>query len=519
MKKINLKKINFDNIVDNCKRFIIKHKILTISSLTIVLLTCVSILISYAYYQVVETEKIVSSMVGEIPDIDVRILVEDRNDDGSAIKGKYIEYPYVPKAGYEYNSKLSYCTSGSKLNYFEDSHSVTVDTTGTDLCFAYFDSIANLDIVLNVEIEDINEIGEGQGTYKRIDSADMPAVGYTMASGTCTNDATVSYNLDENRFVILTDGKTVCDVKMDAVAADVVLFMKVQESKDSENYIEVKELPTNQYYTLQRSDCTGSGGATVTFENQEVAVKTTEKTVCYAYFDITDGPIAESASIANISNDKTTFNLAGSSLGTAINKWYYSLDDGDNYQELKDGVITEKVTDNVIIYGEDAKGQKSGLVELDPNNTYYYQGLYEANSEPIEKEIEANGYYYLQGWGASEAADYNLGSYAEGYIYLNKGDKLYINVGSMPSQDTIIKVNRNQDDYAVLIAGGTSSSYVFNEENPSNTKLDKKYYLINSYAYSKYDLFKSPTDIKEAGHAGNGYAKVTYLGENLEEEK
>lgn len=522
MKRINLKKINFDDLSKKIKEFLINHKIATISTLTIVLLACVTILISYAYYQVVKPQEILSSKVGEIPDFDIRILVEDRNSDGSAIKGKYIEYPYVPKAGYEYNSELSYCTNGSKLNYFEDTHSITVDTTGTELCFAYFDSIANLDIVLNVEIQDIDDFGQGLETYTKIESADMPAVGYTMASGECTNGATVSYNLDENRFIVLTDGKTVCNVRMDAIAADVVLKLKVQESKGSQNYIEVKELPTNQYYTLQRSECT-TGAGTITFENQEIVVKATEKSACYAYFDITDGPIAESASIANISNGKTSLNLASSATGTDINKWYYSLDDGDTFTELKEGTINEEVKDNVLVYGTDKDGQKSGLVELNPNNTYYYQGLYEASDEVAEKEIEASGYYYLQGWGASEDNSYNLGSYAEGYIYLNQGDKLYINVGSMPSNDTKIKVNRDDDRYAVLIAGGTSSSYVFNEDTkdfyPGTTRLDQKYYLAKSYAYNKYDLFKSPSSMDEAGHAGDGYVKITYIGETLEGEK
>ncbi len=516
MKRINLKKINFDNIRNKVNEFFLKHKLISMGIFTFALLACVTFLISYAYYKITDEEPIISTQIGEIPDIDIRILVEDRKDDGSAIKGKYIEYPYVPQAGYKYNAEESYCTNGSELKFSEADHNLTVDTEGIETCFAYFDSIANLDIVLNVEIEETDESGKGLQKYKRIDSTEMPAIGYTLASSKCTNNATVSYNLDENRFVILTDSKTVCDVRMDAIPADVILKLKVQEEMNSANYLEVEELSANQYYVLN-NQTTCTNGATATIENQEVVVKTTKPTVCTVFLDLSAGPIPESAMITN-ANGNTLLNVTASKVGTPVNNWYYSVDNGLNYQPLNDGVVANYINNPLMVYGEDATGNKTSLIEVDKDNNYYYGGYFTAQDEVYEKTIEKEGYYYLQAWGASEDNNYNLGSYAEGYVYLKVNDKLYISVGKMPSGDTTIKLNNNADGYQLLSVGGANSNYIFAEGVAlPDSGLNQNYYLNKGLTFNKYEIFEAINGTEETGHNGDGYVKVSYIGTTLEE--
>ena len=119
MIKINLKKINFDDILGKIKSFLIKHKLIVTSLSIVALLACVSFLISYAYFKVTEKDIIIGGTIGDIPDIDIRVMVEDRDNEGEAL-GTYSEYPYVPQAGYEFNRDLSYCAHGSELIYGDD---------------------------------------------------------------------------------------------------------------------------------------------------------------------------------------------------------------------------------------------------------------------------------------------------------------------------------------------------------------------------------------------------------------
>lgn len=521
--KINNLRINLNHISKKVKNFFIEHKLVSVGGTAAILLVCVTFIVSYAYYKIVAPDPIVGSIVGDIPDLDIRIMVEDRDESGTAI-GTYSLYPYIPQAGYEYNSTDSYCVNGSTLKYNANNHTLSVDTEGIETCYAYFDSIANLDIILNVHVEDTNEEGKGLGTYTVFYDDSVPLVGYKFdqTRSTCTNDATISYNIDTGRFVILTNNKTVCNAWMDAVEPDILLNTWVEKTKGAKDYVQVKEIPSNKYYTLattgdKTSQCTG--GASLQLVDQQIVIKATAKTRCVAYLDLADGPIVESSSIS-INNMGAKLFMSPSPVGKGINKYYYSLDDGNTYTETPDGNINGEIKDKVLVYGVDEAGNHSNVVEMDKDNNYFYNGFFEDSTKEVERNIEMEGYYYIQAWGASESNQFNLGSYAEGKIYLNASDKLYIKVGAMPSGDSTVKVNVNDDNHRVIIAGGASASYILTKDTANNypgiNNLDAKYYMTDAMAYSKYDLFASPVAGNEAGHAGNGYIKITYVGKTAE---
>ena len=88
---INMKKINFAeiNLGKKIKDFIITHKVIVIGVATVFLLACVSFFVSFAYYQVTDKTPIIVSRVGEIPDIDVRIFVQNRGESGNALENNY----------------------------------------------------------------------------------------------------------------------------------------------------------------------------------------------------------------------------------------------------------------------------------------------------------------------------------------------------------------------------------------------------------------------------------------------
>ena len=67
--------------------------------------------------------------------------------------------------------------------------------------------------------------------------------------------------------------------------------------------------------------------------------------------------------------------------------------------------------------------------------------------------------------------------------------------------------------------GGGGSSYVYTEESaanyPEGCLLNSNYYLTNTELLSGNQTFRGPNGTQELGHSGDGYAKITYLGDDL----
>ena len=67
--------------------------------------------------------------------------------------------------------------------------------------------------------------------------------------------------------------------------------------------------------------------------------------------------------------------------------------------------------------------------------------------------------------------------------------------------------------------GGGGSGYVYTESTassyPNGCLLNDSYYLTNASTHAGNTAFESPTGGTETGHEGNGYAKVTYVGQQL----
>ena len=67
--------------------------------------------------------------------------------------------------------------------------------------------------------------------------------------------------------------------------------------------------------------------------------------------------------------------------------------------------------------------------------------------------------------------------------------------------------------------GGGGSGYVYTESTassyPNGCLLNDSYYLTNASTHAGNTAFESTTGGTETGHAGNGYAKITYIGQTL----
>ena len=447
----DIKKLFNKDITEQVK----KYRIPLIGGVVVILLACISIFVTYAFYQVEAVTPIVGGSTGDIADIELRVMVEDRIDGvenidnenyGTAIEGEYVLYPYIPEAGYEYNSAKSYCTNGSVINYDSNTYEADITAYGHDVCYMYFDSTANLDITLRVYAENVDATtGEGTGNYTILETTTMPSIGYELnqEKTTCTSNATVSYIAADNLFSVEATGKAECDVYMDALNVDIALKIFLQSKSGSPTYYEADTIPSNYYYELnnEQSSCTGT--STLSLDNQRVVVAATSRTSCVAYLDVASGPIVQSMSLM-AENNIATLSLEDSNVGTNAAMYYYSADGGDTYVSSTDSTYTFSDTTATTFkaYSVDSAGKESGILTTTTEDTYVYNGVFPYSSNVQGVTIEQSGYYLLEVWGAqggsynSEYAQGGMGGYSKGYIYLNAGDTLFVHTGGAGSYGT-----------------------------------------------------------------------------------
>ena len=415
-----------------------KYKIPLVSIAVVVVLACIGLIVTYAFYQVVDTKPIIGGSTTEISDLDVRIMAEERDVNGNGL-GSYGLYPYIPKAGYKYNSTKSYCTNGSVINYDANNYDADITAYGHDVCYLYFDSTAQLDITLNVYAENVDSDGNGNGEYTKLETTALPTIGYELNTtrSSCKNGTTVSYIASENLFSVESSEKDVCDIYMDAMDVDIALKIYVQAKKNSTLYYEAKSIPTNNFYALgTKSACTGT--STMSIKNQKVVVSATGRTNCVAYLDVSSGPMIESMKVTSGTNS-ATITLGNSNLGTTPTTYYYSNDGGANYVTSASNTYTFTSQANPSYaykaYSADASGNTSRVFET---STYGYYGLVDYSNQIQTKTITEPGYYKLETWGAQGGDSYiagdanyrgGYGGYSTGIIKLERATNLYVVIG------------------------------------------------------------------------------------------
>lgn len=461
-----LKTIFNKDITDTLK----KHKLPLIASFVVVLLACIGIIVSYAFYQVIDKTPVIGGSTGEIADLDIRVMAEERDANGNGV-GTYALYPYIPEAGYAYNSSKSYCTNGSTITYHPTTFDADITAYGHDVCYLYFDSTANLDLTLNVYAENINSDGIGTGEYTKLETTSLPSIGYTLNTNKsgCENGSTLTYLDEENMFSIDASGKDVCTAYMDAMDVDIQLKIYLQSKSGSPTYYEAKEIPSNVFFDLNTSKSACTGTSTLSIKNQKVVISATSRTSCVAYLDVSNGPILESMS-NTVSGQNVTIKLTNSNIGTNPTKYYYSSNNGESYVSSTSSSYTfsnlEPLTEYTFkAYSVDASGKQSAIMTTTAETDYVYNGVFAYRNSAQSKTIEVSGYYYLQVWGAqggyrSSSTYAGKGGYSKGYVYLNQGDIIYIYTGGAGGSgtsgcgSTICKGGYNGGGYRYKYYGG-----------------------------------------------------------------
>lgn len=425
--------------------FLNKNKIPLISIAIVVLLSCVGLIVTYAFYQVVDVKPIIGGATSEISDLDIRIMAEERDANGNGLN-TYGLYPYIPKAGYVYNETKSKCTNGSTIKYDSKNYSADVTALGHDVCYLYFDSTAQLDITLNVYAENVDSDGNGNGEYTKLETTALPTIGYEInaSKSKCQNGSTVTYSAADNLFSVESNQKDVCDVYMDAMDVDIALKIYVQAKKNSATYYEAKTIPSNLFYALStKSACTGT--STMLIKNQKVVIAATGRTSCVAYLDVSSGPIPESMQ-NTVNGQNVTITFENSNLGTTPTTYYYSSDNGATYVSSTSNTytftgLTPLTSFTFKAYSVDAAGNTSRILTTTAEIDYVLNKPFEYTNAAQPFDVIVTGYYKFEVWGAeggyrSSQSYSGKGGYSAGTIKLNAGDKLYVYTGGQGGATT-----------------------------------------------------------------------------------
>ena len=425
--------------------FLNKNKIPLISIAIVVLLSCVGLIVTYAFYQVVDVKPIIGGATSEISDLDIRIMAEERDANGNGLN-TYGLYPYIPKAGYVYNETKSKCTNGSTIKYDSTNYSADVTALGHDVCYLYFDSTAQLDITLNVYAENVDSDGNGNGEYTKLETTALPTIGYEInaSKSKCQNGSTVTYSAADNLFSVESNQKDVCDVYMDAMDVDIALKIYVQAKKNSATYYEAKTIPSNLFYALStKSACTGT--STMSIKNQKIVIAATGRTSCVAYLDVSSGPIPESMQ-NTVNGQNVTITFENSNLGTTPTTYYYSSDNGATYVSSTSNTytftgLTPLTSFTFKAYSVDAAGNTSRILTTTAEIDYVLNKPFEYTNAAQPFDVIVTGYYKFEVWGAeggyrSSQSYSGKGGYSAGTIKLNAGDKLYVYTGGQGGATT-----------------------------------------------------------------------------------
>lgn len=425
--------------------FLNKNKIPLISIVIVVLLSCVGLIVTYAFYQVVDVKPIIGGATSEISDLDIRIMAEERDANGNGLN-TYGLYPYIPKAGYVYNETKSKCTNGSTIKYDSKNYSADITALGHDVCYLYFDSTAQLDITLNVYAENVDSDGNGNGEYTKLETTALPTIGYEInaSKSKCQNGSTVTYSAADNLFSVESNQKDVCDVYMDAMDVDIALKIYVQAKKNSATYYEAKTIPSNLFYALStKSACTGI--STMSIKNQKIVIAATGRTSCVAYLDVSSGPIPESMQ-NTVNGQNVTITFENSNLGTTPTTYYYSSDNGATYVSSTSNTytftgLTPLTSFTFKAYSVDAAGNTSRILTTTAEIDYVLNKPFEYTNAAQPFDVIVTGYYKFEVWGAeggyrSSQSYSGKGGYSAGTIKLNAGDKLYVYTGGQGGATT-----------------------------------------------------------------------------------
>ena len=156
-----------------------------------------------------------------------------------------------------------------------------------------------------------------------------------------------------------------------------MITMMYETEAGSGEYIETKDntWPESGYiFNENLSGCENGGELEYNLQNNTVNLLSNSSDRCYVYFDKYDGVWIDNVSITNVTGSSITLDVSATSENGSISKYYYALNNSEEYIESTTNPIVvndlNKLTEyNIKIYAIDNTGAKSNIYELNVSTT------------------------------------------------------------------------------------------------------------------------------------------------------
>ncbi len=293
-----------------------------------------------------------------------------------------------------------------------------------------------------------------------------------------------------------------------------MITMMYETEAGSKEYVETKDntWPKSGYiFNDTLSGCENGGELKYNSENNTVNLLSNKSDRCYVYFDKYNGVWIDNVSITNVTGSSVTLSVSATSENGSITKYYYSLNDSEEYQEVTSNVITinnlNKLTEyKISIYAIDNTNAKSNIYELSVNTTdesgpvINFALINEITSDSIsltlqvESKNEISNYYYSSNGGASYVSnnnntytfsglnkntDYNISIYVED----NTGQKSNIYTFKITTENSLTLAEYIINN--VYVEDGVNDLY-YHDGKGNYTNADQEA-GDNAYRYSGLD--------------------------------
>ena len=232
---------------------------------------------------------------------------------------------------------------------------------------------------------------------------------------------------------------------------------------------------TGYIFNESLSGCENGGELEYNSGNNTVNLLSNSSDRCYVYFDKYDGVWIDNISITNVTGSSVTLEVSATSENGSISKYYYSINDSEEYTEASSNIITindlNKLTEyNISIYCLDSTNAKSNIYELSISTT--------DESGPIINSVEVSN---ITTSGFTLSLNISSNEQIKRYYYSIGGEDNYI----LSYDSTYIfseldsGVNYNVLIYVVDINRKESEVYSLNVQTEQVTYLSE--YIISHY--------------------------------------
>ena len=297
-----------------------------------------------------------------------------------------------------------------------------------------------------------------------------------------------------------------------------MLTLMYETESGSGEYVETKDTtwPESGYiFNENLSGCENGGELEYNSGNNTINLLSNSSDRCYVYFDKYDGVWIDNVVATNITGSSVTLSVDATSENGNITKYYYALNDSEEYQTITSNVISindlNKLTEyKISIYAVDSTNAKSNIYELTVSTTdengpiVSFALINEITSNSISLTLEVNSkneiskYYYSSNNGSSYVS-----STSNSYTFSNLEKNTTYNI-SIYAED---KTGQKSDIYNFRITTEnvlTLAEYIINNAYVDDG-VNGLYYHDGKGNYTNADQEAEDNSYRYSGANPNNY--------------